>query len=72
VDDFVARLGMRDSIQLYLFLEKREEQLSGGASALYAMLRSYLYERLSIEEMEFPEAFLSKLDDARRRDEDSR
>ena len=30
---------------------------------LYAALRAYLYDRLSIEDMEFPETLLAKLDE---------
>jgi hypothetical protein len=62
MDDFVARLGLRPALELFLFLEDREEELRGGASAIYAALRSYLYERLSIEEMESPAAYLARLD----------
>ena len=62
MDDFIARLGIRAALQLYIYLEAREEELSGGPAQIYAALRSYLYERLSIEEMESPAAFLSKLE----------
>ncbi len=62
MDDFIARLSLRSALELYLFLEGREEELSGGPAELYATLRLYLYDRLSIEDMESPEAFLSKLD----------
>jgi hypothetical protein len=63
VDDFVARLNVRSALQLYLFLEKRETELAGSPAELHIKLRSYLYDRLSIEEMESPETFLSKLDE---------
>ena len=62
MDDFVARMGLRAALQLYIFLEAREEELSGGAAEIYAALRTYLYDRLSIEDMESPEALLPRLD----------
>jgi hypothetical protein len=61
MDDFIARMGLRSALQLYLFLAAREDELSGGPEELFASLRRYLYERLSIEDMESPEAFLAKL-----------
>ena len=61
MEEFNARLGLRDSLELYLFLRKREPELDGAAGRLYAELRSFLYERLSIAEMESPETLLKKL-----------
>lgn len=63
MDDFIVRLGLRPALQLYVFLEAREEELSGGAAELYGSLRSYLYDRLSIEEMESPESLIPRLDE---------
>ena len=63
MDDFLARLSVRSALQLYVFLEGREDELSGGPAELYAAIRSYLYDRLSIEELESPHDFLSKLDE---------
>jgi hypothetical protein len=61
VDDFTARMGLRDALELYLFLESREGELEGAAERLYVSLRAYLYDRLSIEEMESPSALLKRL-----------
>jgi hypothetical protein len=61
VDDFTARMGLRDTLELYLFFERREGELEGAAERLYASLRAYLYDRLSIEEMESPSALLERL-----------
>ena len=62
MDDFIARLGFRETLQLYLFLVKREEDIEGGTAELYALLRNYLYDHLSIEDMESPEALLARID----------
>ena len=62
MEDFIARLGAGAAIQLYVFLEAREEQLEGGSAEIYASLRAYLYDRLSIEEMESPEKLLAAID----------
>jgi hypothetical protein len=62
MDDFNARLGLRGALQLYIFLAAREDELAGGAAELYAALRAYLYDRLSIEEMESPGTLLAALD----------
>jgi hypothetical protein len=61
VEDFSPRLGLRDSLELYLFLQLRETELGGASAKLYSALRAYLYERLSIEEMESPELLLRRL-----------
>lgn len=63
MDDFIAQLGFRGALQLYLFLLGQEDGLEGGVADLYAALRAYLYDRLSIEDMEFPETLLAKLDE---------
>jgi hypothetical protein len=62
IDDFSAHLSLRAALQLYIYLAAREEELVGGPAELYASLRGYLYDRLSIEEMESPETLLSSLD----------
>jgi hypothetical protein len=64
-DDFTATIGFRDALGLYIFLRGREEELTEPAAKLYDRLRSYLYERLSIEEMERPEDLLSRLEKRR-------
>ena len=61
MENFNMQMGIRAALQLYIFLEAREDELSGGSAQLYASLRSYLYDRLSIEEMESPEVLLEKL-----------
>lgn len=62
MDDFVARMDLRAALGLFVFLEAREDELGRGAAELYAALRAYLYERLSIEDMESPETLLAELD----------
>ena len=61
MDDFIARLDLREALELYIFLQGQEEALSGASSKILAALRAYLYDRLSIEDMEFPSALLAKL-----------
>jgi hypothetical protein len=65
MDDFSPRLSLKGALQLYMFLEAREDELEGGVAALYSALRNYLYERLSIEEMESPGTLLAELDEGR-------
>jgi hypothetical protein len=62
MEDFIARMDLRSALRLYVFLEAREDELELGVAELYSELRSYLYERLSIEEMESPETFLARPD----------
>ncbi len=62
MDDFIARMDIKAALSLYIFLEAREAELANGAAALYASLRAYLYDRLSIEEMESPAALLARLE----------
>jgi hypothetical protein len=63
MNEFTARMGLRDALELYLFLSRKEMELDAAASAgrFYASLRGYLYDHLSIEEMESPEALLKRL-----------
>lgn len=61
MEDFVARLELKGALELYLFLGEKEAELSGGPASLLAQLRAYLYERLSIEEMESPASLLKRL-----------
>lgn len=61
MEDFVARLDLKGALELYLFLEGREAELRGSSSKMLVSLRAYLYEHLSIEEMESPAAFLGTL-----------
>ena len=61
MDDFIARLDLRGALEFYLFLEQQENALQGSTLMLFCALRSYLYERLSIEDMESPRTLLEKL-----------
>ncbi len=61
MDDFVARLDLKAALETYLFLEEREGELRASGSRLLASLRAYLYENLSIEDMESPGTLLEKL-----------
>ena len=51
----------RSALALYVFLKGREEELTDAPAALFERLRAFLYERLSIEEMERPEELLARL-----------
>jgi len=62
VDDFIARADLRGALEIYLFLSAREGELDGTTAKLLASLRSYLYERLSIEDMQAPSDCLAKLE----------
>lgn len=62
MDDFMIRMELKAALSLYIFLETREAELESGGLDLYAALRRYLYDRLSIEEMESPAALLAKLE----------
>ncbi len=59
---FSFDMNFRDALALYIFFRGREEELAGTASALSDRIRDFLYDRLSIEEMERPEELLSRLD----------
>jgi hypothetical protein len=61
MDGFSLEVDFGSALALYLYLKPREEELSGAPAALLESLRSYLYERLSIEEMERPEELLARL-----------
>jgi hypothetical protein len=61
VEDFVACLGLREAVELYLFLEDNEAKLESGPRHLFAELRAYLYDHLSIEDMEKPRKLLERL-----------
>jgi hypothetical protein len=68
MEDFAARLSLKEALELYLFLEALETAspgaaagLRGGPERIFAELRAYLYERLSIEDMEEPRALLDRL-----------
>ncbi len=63
MDELIVHLGLKDALQIFLFLSNHEEDLEGGASLLYSTLRTYLYNGLSIENMESPETLLAKLDE---------
>jgi hypothetical protein len=62
MDDFIVRTDLRGALEIYLFLVAREGDLEGGTAKLLAAVRSYLYERLSIEDMQAPAACLARLD----------
>lgn len=48
----MTRLSGRETMGLYLFLQKREEELDETLYSLYVRLQQLLYGQLSIEEME--------------------
>jgi len=61
VDDFVARFNLKGALELYLFLEAHGDRLGEASSRLLVSLRAYLYDNLSIEEMESPGTLLETL-----------
>jgi hypothetical protein len=62
MDELTVHLGLKDALQIFLFLSNHEEALEGSVSILHSTLRTYLYDSLSIENMESPETLLAKLD----------
>lgn len=66
IEAFSLEVDLRTALDLYLFLKVREEELTGAPSELFESLREFLYDRLSIEEMEHPETLLARLDRDRR------
>lgn len=65
MDPFNLVIDFKSALELFIFLRDREADISGPSSRLYDGLRSYLYARLSIEEMEEPEALLDSLNRVR-------
>jgi hypothetical protein len=61
MDDFSANLSFKGALELYIYLLEREEELPRGACSLFVSLRSYLYDRLTVEEMESPKELLTRL-----------
>jgi len=61
VESFSLEIEFRSALALYVYLKQREEDLQGAPAFLFDSLRSYLYERLSIEEMEDAETLLARL-----------
>lgn len=54
--DFTPTLDLRGALALFLLLDRRGSGTNADLDALDRSVRSYLYERLSIAEMEDPEA----------------
>jgi hypothetical protein len=67
VENFLPCLGWTDAVELYIYLSEREGELPGGPSRLLAQLRRFLYDRLSIEEMEDPSGLLARMKAEERR-----
>jgi hypothetical protein len=61
LDDFIARLDLKGALEIYLLLEEREDELGGASARLLSSLRTYLYDHLSIEDMESPRSLLETL-----------
>ena len=60
-EPFRLELDFRRALSLYVYLQASETELPDAVSAFFAELRAYLYERLSIEEMERPEELLKRM-----------
>ncbi|HET7838325.1 MAG TPA: hypothetical protein VFL04_01110 [Rectinemataceae bacterium] len=58
---FTVDLDVPDALRLYLFVCGREEELQGPTAAFAERLRAFLYEHLSIEDMEHPKDCLARL-----------
>lgn len=61
MDDFTSKISLREALECYIFLQDKEPELPRGALILFGQLQQYLYQRMSIEEMENPERLLSRL-----------
>jgi hypothetical protein len=64
VDDFSLSLDLRKALALFLLLESRSDEPGAASLPLEGLeeeLRSYLYNRLSIEEMERPDELYARL-----------
>jgi hypothetical protein len=61
MESFLPALGRTDALELYIYLAEREGELCGGPSRLLAQLRAFLYEHLSIEELEDPAGLLARM-----------
>lgn len=60
-DSFSLDLDFKSALELYIYFSTRDEELHGAPAAFVEKLRSYLYERLSIEEMERPAELFARL-----------
>ncbi|HUW41218.1 MAG TPA: hypothetical protein VMV90_09405 [Rectinemataceae bacterium] len=58
-------LDVGEALALYIFFRGCEEELPDAVAAFAGRIRDYLYDRLSIEEMERPEKLLSRLNNSR-------
>lgn len=64
MDDFSLSLDLRRALALFLLLESRSDEAGAASLPLEELeeeLRSYLYNRLSIEEMEHPDELYASL-----------
>jgi len=52
--DFALSLDLQGALALFLLVERRPADANGDLEAIERALRDYLYERLSIAEMEEP------------------
>jgi hypothetical protein len=55
------QLDLQEALALYIFFQEREEELSDPVISFSNRIRDYLYDSLSIEEMERPEKLLARL-----------
>ncbi len=61
LDPFDLRLSPRELIELYLFLKRHEDLVVPDVRSVLEKIRSRLYTRLSIDEMENLEVYLGVL-----------
>lgn len=61
LEPFEVSLSPRETIELYLLLKRQEDRITPDALSVLEKLRSRLYSRLSIDEMENLEVYLGVL-----------
>ena len=59
--DFSLSLDLQGALALFLLVEKRPADANGDLEAIEEALRDYLYERLSIAEMEEPDRLYERM-----------
>jgi hypothetical protein len=65
MEELSLDLTMREALAFHVFLHEHEEELSEGVAGIAQKIRDYLYDRLSIEDMENPEDLLVRLGEDR-------
>jgi hypothetical protein len=61
METFSIEWGLKEALSFYIFLKEKEEGLPQSAAILLDRLRRFLYEHLSIDDMERPEETYTRL-----------